>query len=266
MAAPTLAAFVGKMTAAAWFAVLAYLWAFACLWSSCTPTAGLTKAIAHTMALVWLVECMQLFTVSHVFELSDIFLRSLSAILGAWTAVFIVDHTGNLWKRRPSLVLPTMLLAALAVIQALAGLFESYRPHGVSGWAVGVLRIEWMPFLHMWHGSACDAVMSVLSILVSYGVLAVTLSLLAQRRRRATWAVGPIVLLLATTAELIHAGSKLSAVDITRPLLALVAVVLGIRVLQRIQGLVEGPLREAPSDAAMSVPRAAAWSSAAKER
>ncbi|MCH7923917.1 MAG: VanZ family protein [Planctomycetes bacterium] len=115
MAAPTLAVFVGKMTTAVWFGVLAYLWAFACLWSS---TAGLTKAIAHTMALVWLVECMQLFTVSHVFELSDIFLRSLSAILGAWTAVFIVDHTGNLWKRRPSLVLPTMLLVALVVVQA----------------------------------------------------------------------------------------------------------------------------------------------------
>ncbi|MCH8149075.1 MAG: VanZ family protein, partial [Planctomycetes bacterium] len=233
LADPTLAAFVGKMATAGWFGVLAYLWAFACLWSSCTPTAGLTKAIAHTMALVWLIECMQLFTVSHVFELSDIFLRSLGAILGAWTAVFIVDHTGNLWKRRPSLVLPTTLLVALVVGQALAVLFESYRPHGFGAWAFDGLRIEWMPFLHMWHGSTCDAVMSALSILVCYGVLAVTLSLLAQRLRRATWAVGPIVVLLASTAELVHAGRTSHSADITRPLLAVVSAILATRGLGR---------------------------------
>ena len=263
MAAPTLAVFVGKMTTAGWFGVLAYLWAFACLWSS---TAGLTKAIAHTMALVWLVECMQLFTVSHVFELSDIFLRSLSAILGAWTAVFIVDHTGNLWKRRPSLVLPTTLLVALVVVQALAVLFESYRPHGFGGWAFYGLRIEWMPFLHMWRGSTRDAAMAALSIFVCYGVLAVTLSLLAQRLRLATWAVGPIVFLLATMAELVHTDGTFRTVDVTDPLLALLSAILAIRGLGRLQRHIDSRFFEAPSEGAMTAPRAIAWSSVAHER
>ena len=268
MADPTLAAFVGKLTTAGWFGVLAYLWAFACLWSSCTPTAGLTKAIAHTMALVCLVEFMQLFTVSHVFELSDIFLRSLSAILGAWTAVFIVEHTGDLWKRRPSLVLPTMLLVALVVVQALAVLFESYRPHGFGGWAFDALRIQWMPFLHMWRGSTRDAAMAALSILVCYGVLAVTLSLLAQRLRlrRAAWVVAPVVFLLATMAELVHTGGTFQTVDVTDPLMALVSAILALYGLERVQRHIDGRFFTAPFDGTATVPRAMAWSSIAKER
>lgn len=266
MAAPTLAAFVGKMTTAGWFGALGYLWAFACLWSSCSPTAGLTKAVAHTVALVCLVECMQIFTVSHVFELSDIFLRSLGAILGAWTAVFIVDHTGDLWKRRPSLVLPTMLLVVLVVLQALAVLFESYRPHGFGAWAVDSLRIEWMPFQHMWRGSIRDAVMAALSILVCYGVLAVTLTLLAQRLRLATWAVGPIVFLLAATAELVHANSTIQTVDVTDPFLALLSAILAIRVLGRFQRHIDGRFFQAPLDGVATVPRAIPWSLIANER
>lgn len=266
LADPTFAAFVGKMTAAGWFAVLAYLWAFACLWSSNTPNVALTKAVAHTMALVFLVECMQLFTVSHVFELSDIFLRSLGAIFGAWTAVFIVDHTGDLWKRRPSLVLPTMMLIALVVLQALAVLFESYRPLGFDGWTFDALRIEWMPFFYMWRGPARDAVMATLSNLVCYGVLAVTLSLLAQRLRLATWAVGPFVFLLATTAELIHTGVALQTADVTNPLLALLFAILAIRGLAWVQRHIDGRFFQAPFEGVATKPRAIACSSIAIER
>ena len=263
---PTFAAFVGKMTAAGWFGLLAYLWAFACLWTSHTPTAALAKAIAHTMALVCLVECMKLFTLSRVFELPDIFLRSLSAILGAWTAVFIVDRAKDLWKRRPSVVLPTMLLVALVVVQTLAVLIASCRPHGLSGWAFDSLRLEWMPFHYLWRLSTRDAVMAALSILVCYGTLAVTLSLLAQRLRRATWAIGPIVFLLATMAELIHTGGGLQAADVTNPLLAVLFAILAIRGLGRVQRHFGGWFFLETFGGTATVPRTIPCSSIAIER
>jgi len=265
---PTMAVLVGKMTTAAWFGVLAYLWVFASLWSSYTPLAGLANAIVHTITLVWLVEFMQLFTASHVFEMSDILLRSLGATLGAWTAVSIVDHTGHSWKRRPSLVLPTVLLVALAAFQMLAILLESYAPNATSGWSVDAQRIEWMPFLRMWHASASDAAMSSLSMLVRYGVLAVTLLLLARRvrLRSATWAIGLTVILLASTAELVRMGSTLQMADITHPLLALVALIVAMRGWRRFQGIVESPLWKVPGDEMISVPRATEWSSATNER
>lgn len=268
LANPTMAVLVGKMTTAAWFGVLAYLWVFACLWSSHSTLAGLTKAIAHTITLVWLVEFMQLFTVSHVFEMSDILLRSLGATLGAWTAVFIVEHGGHLWKRRPSLVLPTILLAALAAFQMLAILLESYAPHGIGEWSVNAQRIEWMPFLRMWRSSMSDAAMSSLSMLVRYGVLAVTLLLLVRRVRlsNAKWAIGLIVILLASTAELVRMSSTLQMADITSPLLALLAVIVATRGWRRFQGIVESRLWKVPSDQMISSPRTTEWSSATIER
>lgn len=265
---PTMAVLVGKMTTAAWFGVLAYLWVFACLWSSHSTLAGLTKAIAHTITLVWLVEFMQLFTASHVFEMSDILLRSLGATLGAWTAVFIAEHAGHLWKRRPSLVLPPILLVALAAFQMVAILLESYAPHGTGAWSVNAQRIEWMPFLRMWRASMSDAAMSSLSMLVRYGVLAVTLLVLVRRvrLRGSMWAIGLIVILLASTAEWVRMGSTSQMADITHPLLALVAVIGAIRGWRRFQEIAKSRPWEVPAVEMISRSRATEWSSATNER
>ena len=150
----------------------------------------------------------------------------------------------------------------------LAILLESYAPHGTGGWSVDAQRIEWMPFLRLWRASMSDAAMSSLSMLIRYGVLAVTLLVLVRRARlsSARWAIGLIVILLASTAELVRMGSTLQMADITHPLMALVAVIVAIRAWRRFQGIVASRPWEVPAGQMISLPRAAVWPSTDNER
>ncbi len=223
---------MAELSGAAWFALLAYIRAFAELQRGRRPVVALASAIKHAVVLVVLIEFMQLFTLSHTFDLAAMLLRSLGAVLGAWSAIFLVDqNTGSRWRQRPGYVLPTAVLATLVAFQAGLILGASLTP---GGWAPPGLELagsQWMPFVTLWHGSMLGAAGEVASIVLTYGVLTVTLGIILRRSRVAqAWLIaGTAVTLLAVTVEAIHGAGLSHAPDLTGPMLAAFAAAFAAR-------------------------------------
>ena len=223
---------VAELGVAAWFALLAYIRAFAELQRGRRPIAALASAIKHAVVLIVLIGFMQLFTPSHTFDLAAMLLRSLGAVLGAWSAIFLVDkYTGSRWRQRPEFVFPTAILVNLVTFQVGLILAASLT---ADGWVPPGLELTGrhrLPFVILWHGSMLGAAGEIASIVVTYGVLAVTLAIILRRSRvTKPWLItGAAVTLLAMTAEAIRGTGLSEAPDLTGPMLAALAAAFAAR-------------------------------------
>lgn len=219
---------IGQLGGAAWFAALGYLLALAAAESGQDRFSAAGPAIKHGFVLASLVEFMQLFTASHRFDLAVIVLRTLAVIFGAWCAVFLVAGRGDSsWRQRPGLAIPTVLLLVLAVFQVLARLLSSFDPTLWSVRGIGLAHVRWIPFEGLWHRPMAKAVADMLSILLTYAPLALTLAIILRRvRARPVWLItGAAVTLVALGVEVLECSSALGTPDLTGPALAAIAVI-----------------------------------------
>ncbi|MBU0718699.1 MAG: VanZ family protein [Planctomycetes bacterium] len=235
-AAPGQLPFVGmvaQITAAAWFALLAYLGAFAELGRGRTPMAATAMATRNTVINVVLIELLQLFTVSHVFDIAAIALGTLSAGLGAWSAVYLVDRlTGSQWRHSPRHCLPTALLVFLAGGQIAVMLLASFDPQIMASGLSRAAHIRWIPFEGLWRQSMTGAAIDVAASLITYGALTVTLGVILRRARvSAAWVIAALlILLLSLGEEVFDALSLTRAADLTDPIVALISAAVAARV------------------------------------
>lgn len=227
--APPFAAIAYQLTGAGWFAVLGYLLALGERERGRHSAMSLGSALKDGLILVALVEFMQLFTHSHTFDAATVLIRSFGVAFGAWCAVFMIDSlTGSAWRRRPSLAVPKGIVAILAVFQVglliapcvnlQDGLFSSKRE-----WAV-----QWLPFVALWRQPFLTTAAEVLSSLLTFATLTLTLVVLLRRFRvvhARRWALGALTV-VAITCEGLRLTTLGTPPDVTALLLAWVAVYL----------------------------------------
>jgi hypothetical protein len=191
------------------------------------PAYGFAAAVKHGCIMVILIELMQLLSLRHCFDSASLLLRVLAVILGGWVAAFVV-HTSQVerWKRRPGFALPTAVLVPIGIAQVLI-MFGSAIQRQVGYFAAMELgQVNWVPFETLWLQPMDKMAADVLSGLVTFGALALTVVIVL---RRAGWsrvwvATGAVVIGSALAVEVLRAATSTYSADTTMPIVAAVAV------------------------------------------
>jgi len=218
-----LAGLVSELGSAAWFLVLGYASALANRSLGRHPIVAFGSAVKHGVVLVVLVELMQIFTQSHVFDLGSILLESLGVVFGAWMAIFLIDvAVGEAWSYQPSLAVPTGVLMLLAFVQV-ALLFAPGLVHGAT-WSAerwANWSIAGLPFEKLWRGSMAAASCELLSKATPYAVLTLVLAMIRERSRLALpyWGPAAAVFLIALGVDALRIPA-VGEVDLTGTILA----------------------------------------------
>jgi glycopeptide antibiotics resistance protein len=233
LGAPALTPLVVELTGAFWFTILGYVSALAARNGGQTRLSALASSIRNAAMLVVLIEFMQLFTTSHVFELSALVIRINGVVLGAWSAIFIIDSaTRSAWMRDPRIALPTLSLLTIGLLHTIGIVICSAEGVAWSTAAVDLSRVHWMPFEVLWRSSSSTAAGVILSTLVTYGTLAAALTIVLRRRglSSAGWIACVAVVLLSATVEATQALGEAHTADVTIPILALLAAITATKI------------------------------------
>lgn len=237
---PPFVPIVGQLAGAGWFVMLGYLSALANRECGRRPTLAFAAAVRHGVVLAALIEAMQLFTGSHVFDVASLLLRAIGVTFGAWSAAFVVDElTGGLWRKRPGAAAPVLLLGATLVAEIALLAVGSL---GYGGWHVANVNaddVSWMPFRSLWQQAPMNAMATCLSSFLWYGPLSFAAALLLRRCRvRRSWTLATAgVLFVAVGVEVLKAGCFGRTPDATDVLLALGASVAAYRVWRVFEGM-----------------------------
>lgn len=217
-----------QLLAAAWFALLGYVRALSALECNRRPALALALAVKHVFILAAVIECVQVFTVSHAFDLGSIFLRTEGAAIGAWMAIYIVDAScRSQWRARFSLAAPTPLLVVALSLQIVALFAKAVVIDPTASRVTNEVSVLRLPFEHYWRIPAPDAFFGIVVMLVTYGALALLVGVLVRRQRTAgAWAVtGLTVTLLAGSLSAWASMTANTPFDGTEVVLALLATV-----------------------------------------
>ncbi len=193
-----------------------------------TRAVAFGSALTQGLAVAVVIECLQLFTHSHVFDLAALMLRGLAVGLSAWWAVFVAaaaqSQESHAQLRR---AVPTAALVALAACHSAALVLISVQVSMLRFDGVDWTNVRWIPFEALWLCPVSQAVTDTLSTLANYAVLALVLAVFMRRTsaRGAWFKTGILLFLLALAVEGLHLPSAVQTADITDPLLALLAVI-----------------------------------------
>lgn len=221
-------AWLRELVEASWFGLWAYFALLGRAEAGDRPRLRAAGVLAQGAALVIVIEVLQLFVRSHVFELAAIVLRCVGVVIGVLAGVMVANRRQpGAWAERPRIAAPTaLLLAALGVQIATIWLLASPRTAlpstGTPAWAV--------PFESLWRGSMLCAAWSMMADALRYGLMAATLVVVL---RRAGWRT---LLLpgaaLAVAAATVHVWSRLpvnGVIDLTVPILAMSSAIAATR-------------------------------------
>ena len=217
-----------KAVATAWFIALGYLIARSQREAGAPPVRSAMTALLEGGILVVVIEILQLFVRSHVFDAADIPLRIAAVVMGAWVAVFLLERAApqdRSVRSRGDRALGTAVMALWAVGHALAILVRPLTRGAAA--ALDPLRITW-PFERLWRAPMLDAGWHICSTLLVYAILA-ALILTILRRGRVAFAeplTAVMVALIGFDAALLASPSGLPGVDPTSAMLATVAGIL----------------------------------------
>lgn len=231
---PPFALLVGQLGGAAWFAVLGYVLALARREVGRGAIGSIASAVKNGAVLVCTVEFMQLFTLSHTFDLASMALRTIGVGFGAWCAVFVVDALGGAqWRRRSLQAIPTPLFMMACALQLTLLLASAADAHGWSLAAIDPSRIQWLPFEGVWRQPMPRAVCVVLSTVITYGALATTVAVLLVRIGVARPRLTAIIAVAAAALghEVLQSATISRTADLTGPLLAILASWLAVSIL-----------------------------------
>lgn len=225
-------AFAKPMIAAAWFGALGYAWSLAAKERGRAVAGTLLSVAEQGLVLAGVIEVLQFFTKSHVFDLSMFAIEPMAAILGAWLAILLTDGTtAPAWARRRRLALPTILLTgALVGHVGVFVLSDMGWRHGSLG-SIDWSRVFWVPFEALWRGSLGHVTSQITSSFVTYGTLTLTTGILLRRAGTpSAWVIaGAFTVVLATFVESLQLLMMYGTPDVTQPILALAATVVSIR-------------------------------------
>ena len=236
---PPFSRLVAQISGAAWFVLLGYVAALAGREAGRHPVPSFVSAIKSGAVLIWLIELMQLLTMSHVFDLSSVVLRCLGVGFGAWCAVFVVDQlTQSQWRFHSKLAVPTLFVGFVLMFQLSLRLIDT-ADH--SGWSLTAFKsstICWWPLESYWRQSFPQSFAGILSALVVHGTMVATIALLLLRMGyvRAWWVAGAAVTLVSIGTEFLRAATFSHSADLTGPVLAVVSAFFVARAFLLIDG------------------------------
>ncbi len=236
---PPFSRLVGQISGAAWFVLLGYVVSLAGREAGRHPVPCFVSAIKSGAVLIWLIELMQLLTMSHVFDLSSVVLRFLGVGFGAWCAVFIVDQlTRSQWRFHRKLAVPTLFVGFVLAFQLSLRLIDA-ADH--SGWSLAAFEsstISWWPLESYWRQSLSQSFAGILSAIVVHGTMAATIALLVLRLGYvgAWWVAGAAVTLVSVGTEFLRAATFSHSADLTGPVLAVVSAFFVVRTFLLIDG------------------------------
>ncbi len=257
---------VAQLIGFAWFTLTGFVWVRARTEDGWGRMAASLSAVKNAFTLACVIELMQLFTAWHVFDLATLVLRLLAIVFGVWCAAFfelkgtraaggasseivgslreIPDH---LRRRRLNW---NWFLAGFVFLQVLVLLIANFDPNLTSLRNFALNRVRWIPMETLWHRSFGHAVAESASILVTFGVLAVTSAYMAGRGMQGSaWLIaGLVTVATASAVELLQCCTPTRTPDLSGPVLALVAVVAASRVVAL---LPRSALRLSSSDSAV---------------
>lgn len=236
-----LEAIVGQVRGAGWFALLGFVVALAHREARQDHRMAFNLAALHSVALVIVIELLELFTVTQRFSFGVIVIRCLGATMGIWVALYLVDssiQSGRLGRSRQAV--STMLLFSVGMLQLLLILLAAVDFPAQAALSSGGLPIARLPFEALWHGSMVRAAQVVLALICIYGSLAFTFGevLIRIDWPRPWHTVAGLSVLVAMGFELLKTATSAHAFDLTTPILAVLTVALTARLHASLHGWV----------------------------
>lgn len=187
---------VPELDGAVWFAVLAYIVVLACRETGRTPQSAVLWSIQHGLILAVLIEFLQLFTRSHVFEVSAIVVRVPASVIGAAAAAYVVCGQNRLSQRYNVHRAPTGLLMLLLLYQPYRLVVFALSP--VEGAVVANRVVNFIPFYALWREPAVSAALEIAGVILSFGTFALVLGMVLVRiHARYPWAKTVAVVTMA---------------------------------------------------------------------
>jgi VanZ family protein len=212
-----------ELGAACWFGVVAFLITREASRHGRLPFDSMIEGLQHGLILACLIECLQLFTHSHVPEAMSAVIRASGALLGSWTAAFFVARPRGPQRRlfsASSLFLVAAIQILFLVLTIACMLAKSPGP-----------SLMWrLPFESLWLQPAPAAAASALSTTLMAFILTATLAVALRRAglplHRATSCI--VVMGFYFVAQLFTAFWANNAFDPTDTLLAAMACGFGL--------------------------------------
>ena len=214
---------VDESPAAAWFAAWAGMIALDRRLRGRSPRSAFVVAACETAAVAALIEVVQLFVLSHVFEASAILLRGVAAILGAAVGTLHAERVrSSAWRQRPAILVPTWSILVLAAMQTAPQINQFLHVVRSTAWNALASPHLALPFVADWRGSMSAAAGRFLDNAIAVVALCIPLSILARRigARRPWFAAVLAIVVLGLVTTAVDAARSNRAVDITHPLLA----------------------------------------------
>ncbi len=214
---------LAHLESTAWFVLLGYLFFVGRMEHTSSLSQAMVSTLRHGFILVVVIEFLQLFTLSHVFESTDIIIRSLATAIGASIAraCFRPIAMRRESVNRAPILSKTLLLVAIG-IQASVLLINAYLKGKTHQWDVSQLAGFQLPFRAMWQGSLRAALGNLMTIFVCYSCLSWPLVTFMRRMRIIDAGVisGWLIAFVACRAAMFEQGASLFTQDFTTPILA----------------------------------------------
>ncbi len=224
----TVAASAAAAGGALWFAVLGYLLTHAAMEAQRHRLLALGSAMKNGFLLAALIEGMQLFTCSHVFDSRIIFLRLIAVALGAWSALFLTEQAQDETSDSPPAI-PASLLLFLALVQTALILVPVAVGAGTDWPFHRRADAVVPPLMSLWLLPGPHAMSQALSVVSVYGVLAFTACAAIRRTAPSlspAWVAGTLTVTVAGTTIVLSAWPT---IDLSVMVLAVPAAMLACR-------------------------------------
>ncbi|UCG16499.1 MAG: VanZ family protein [Phycisphaerales bacterium] len=196
---------------------------------------ALLGAIGHSVLVAVLIETLQLFVRSRVFDTADLAVNAVAAALGAWFAVAVFDRLAAYDEPGSDRVsVSSFVLGAVVLFQVVYALVSAMMPLGLYVFRFDASCVSWAPFAACFHMPFTQALGRMTSDLLVHALLVASLAAYQwERWGEIRWGrVAAIVLAVSSVCELVQCWSPARVADLTAPVIALVAV-LGCAVMYR---------------------------------
>jgi glycopeptide antibiotics resistance protein len=208
------------------FAGLAVITALLLRQRNQSPQTAFWRAVGHASLVALIIETLQLFVRSRVFDTLDILAAVLGAGLGAWFAVGVVAPARSEPPPTPAQKKRRGRLYELAIAaQVSFMLTRAAAPFDFALDAASLSAVRWAPFAAFFEMPFPAALGSLISLGLAYLLLAAVIAARQWRcQNRIRWArVTCAVIVVALSTQLLQLLSTVRVPDLTQPMVAFLA-------------------------------------------
>lgn len=211
--------FADDLSVATWFLLLGALLGLSALEARRAPLAGVASAVKRGFALVVTIECLQLFTKSHIADANSVVMRTIALTIGAWSGVFVITdaRTRTLRDHLTPKHIWMPVVGALLFAQITLLFLPGMNCWLGKGWNWAAVTLLQLPFESLWRQSGLSGLLDTLGMFVTYATLGASLVILVRGlpiRRPRLVSLG-LCLLAAVFTETIRSGSGVASFDTT---------------------------------------------------